>query len=244
MTKLFPTFPLVPPLTNDGQCYTPSTMKSIHTTSRNYLSPETSSLTFAYYSSHPRFPPPRPPPKKKTLASKVKSMVWKAKRKGIQMANKAIQHAQVVKKNVMQWADHAVETLDSHPRVFSLVTFRESTLPFFSLSFSDFIVPVFGLLLHGTVLQLLRGIKFGSLYIGRISRGVALSTKTKITSGARAFIFIREYSGLHALIVSDARSLVIGYFLIALSISRMITSDARACIYNCKCSSNLLATLI
>lgn len=123
---LYPTFPLIPPLTNDGQCYTPSTMKSIHTTSRNYLSPETSSLTFVYYSSNPRFPPPRPPPRKKTLASKVRSMVWKGKGNVKHMVNRAMVCAQSVNQKVKQDVNHAMETLAGYSRFLPLFTFRES----------------------------------------------------------------------------------------------------------------------
>lgn len=123
---LYPTFPLIPPLTNDGQCYSPSTVKSIHTTNRNYLSPEMSSLTFVYYSSHPRFPPPRPPPKKKTLASKIRSMVWKGKGNVKHMVNRAMVCAQSVNQKVKQNVSHAMETLAGYSRFLPLFTFRES----------------------------------------------------------------------------------------------------------------------
>lgn len=125
---LYPTFPLIPPLTNDGTCYTPSTMKTIHTTSRNYLSAETSSLMFEYYSHNPRFLPRPPPPPKKTFASKIKSMVREGKQNVEQMVNKAMEQVQVAKRNIKQNASCAIEVLDSNPRVFPFITFCESDL--------------------------------------------------------------------------------------------------------------------
>lgn len=137
---LYPTFPLVPPLTNDGQCYSPSTMKSIHTTNRNYFSPETSSLTFAYYSTHPRFPPPRPPPKRKTLAKKVRSLVWKGKQNVKLVAKRAMGCAQSLNVKVKQNTSLAMQTLAKYSQFLPCLTFRESLNHIFYSSFSDIVL--------------------------------------------------------------------------------------------------------
>lgn len=192
-----PYCPVIPPLTNDGQCYAPSRRKELHETCRNYVSAESSTLTFDYYSHNPRFLPPLPPRtlfQKRTFADKVKRAIWKGRQNIKQATIKLTDIVEILKENLKQYADHAMETLDSNPRVFPLVTFRESSLYFFVLSFTYLDYTVLGLILHGSTLQLLHGIKCKSIRIGHISRDVALSAKTKITSGARASISICEYS--------------------------------------------------
>lgn len=201
-TLLHPYCPTIPPLTDDGQCYTPSMRKELHMTSRNYLSAETSSLTFDYYSHNPRFlpPRPRPPPKKKTFADKVKSMVKSVKQTIKGVVNDTKSRIRNVNKNSKHYAGHAIESLDVHPHMFSLVTFRESSLPFFISGLSKLIDTVLGLLLQGLVLRLVHGLKRATLCFGRISWNVALTSKMKITSGTQAIITISKYPNLYAFV--------------------------------------------